>query len=80
MNPRREQPDAERPVFEGGDPPCWAHLFEDFEEVPSEAPVETLPPDAAHPDQAAPPSDATRLAERSPGNLPPAPAADRAAP
>jgi hypothetical protein len=32
----------------GGDPPCWAHLFEDDELEDAEAPAGRSPPRAAH--------------------------------
>ena len=54
-----DEPTRERPIdWEGGDPPCWAHLFEDFE-----TPEPPDPPPAASstaPDHAAGPEAPTR--------------------
>jgi hypothetical protein len=36
MDPKRKLPDADPITFEGGDPPCWAHLFDD---TPDDAPA-----------------------------------------
>ena len=57
MQSRPEQPNP-KPVdveWEGGDPPCWAHLFEDDVVVePVDRPGEREYPDGSGPQQPTP--------------------------
>jgi hypothetical protein len=78
MDPKRKLPDADPSAFEGGDPPCWAHLFDD---TPDDAPTaETAPPAAT--DQEGAPDDVGTAppAGRASGSTAPAPAERPAAP
>ncbi|HEY7068415.1 MAG TPA: hypothetical protein VII06_43605 [Chloroflexota bacterium] len=50
--------EGEQPVeWEGGDPPCWAHLFEDEEPAAPEPAKPTLPASSAPPPTPPDPAD-----------------------